>query len=397
MQVVLLIYLCIVMLYVPTCCISNESYSIDLDDDGFPRHIPEYIIRKDVYTRQRVSSGRLKLISLAEPLSVLQLRRALQCIPKRRYIKNERGLYEMMSLITQSQQVVERVCAWLEPFHHPEIECDSRTDERIAIPWTQCQLLADEYKRGKYSSDLRDKLTSPYQARLVRVFNQSLFLDFPWGVERFPRIRSHENHWKLFLRVLKQLKPDSIGDSVFIIGEEFPMTLSTQYIPFPIFSNCASIDNHDLSLPWKKDYEAQLDGKRPAAIVHFRNKLDKAAFFGNPNNPLRMFVFDAASLRPDLIDAGMMMRGGGKLWSWNPLSNEKLPRHASDAERSNQGTLSGDNHSHRANLGMSSNYDDFIVKRIRKYSNKYKYLIVLDGLHATADRLAEFLKQGLFS
>lgn len=369
-----------------------------VDDDGYPLSIPVYPIRQDIYTKKPVSASmvQMKTLQSNESLqSVLEFRQTLQCISKKQYIRNERGIYEFMAFVPHTNETVERIAAWLEGSYIRDHECASAGE----IQWLQCQELADEYKKGRFSKTLTDKLTSPQQARLIRVVNQTLFIDFPWGMDRFPSIQKHVNPYQLINRVLKKLKPHSIGDSVFIIGEETSITPSLRYIPFPIFSNAAAVDNSDLTLPWQKEYSLSLRKRPPTApkVIPFEDKIDKAAFYGNPNNPLRMLVYDAATLRPDLFSVGLVLAGGGRLWQWNILADDKqfskeaLKKHYSYFKK---------NHSMSQNLplfssiGQRSSYTKYLINEGIKYADKYKYLVVMDGPFATADRLADFLKQG---
>lgn len=100
------------------------------------------------------------------------------------------------------------------------------------------------------------------------------------------------------------------------------------------------------------------------------NRLNKAAFYGRLTD-IRVFAMDAATLRPDLIDAGWPT--GGVLRSWNPLSTEK-----SWISGSNPNPLE-----YQDNITTPGYLSSLLTHKLSKsmeyLSKKYKYIIVVNG------------------
>jgi len=115
----------------------------------FPKSVPEYEVRKDLYTNDTVSRGRLHLVNYdatkapteindeqrSKMVNFATFQRHLQCASPEPELDGIRGSWSLIQMAPPTKHTVERVCAWAESACHP---------------WVQCKEKADEMKNGKF-------------------------------------------------------------------------------------------------------------------------------------------------------------------------------------------------------------------------------------------------------
>ena len=170
-------------------------------------------------------------------------------------------------------------------------------------------------------------------AVLLRVINNEVYYDWPWGMERFHKNEGHysellTDHYALLEMVLRTVS--DIGDSVFFFGGE--RAFMRWNVPFPTFSFAPSAGYADYPFPWRESYALEVEYEAKSeqhgnysdeflkeGQTPWDQRQSKAAFFASFQYT-RQLVFDSAALRPDLFDVSFspvnLMR------PWNPLSDE---------------------------------------------------------------------------
>jgi len=311
----------------------------------FPDSIPVFSVRRDVYTGETVSRGRLKMPDdmlqminesryifppSFKKLSMHEVDRSWQCASCEPDLDGNRGTLSMIKMLPTTKERLEIVCAWAET------QCTS---------WSVCKELAMEMKNGSY-----DKYISHFGAGLgpfrsfimMRVINGSLHYDWPWGVERMKRrsgklnLRYRGDHYLLLAMVLSSVH---VRDCVFFFGGERPSLRWN--IPFPIFSFAPQQSYGDFPFPFSEMYKGE--HAMHVSAMNARNFTDsfysstpwinrkaKAAFFSSldessgavtypERGSTRHLVYDQAALRPDLFEVSF---SSDYVASWDPSSNE---------------------------------------------------------------------------
>lgn len=393
----------------------------------YPKSIPVYPHRRDRFTQEPVSRGRIYqlggLAALTEEakVSLSELKRVLQCAGDEPDIVGDRGTLHILKIAPPSRETVRLVSVWAET------GCDT---------WQQChELLAKFDKKeegyGEGSRQSRDsgKMTSPFQVRLLRVSNGSLAYDWPFdNKKRFAGLRDFVPT-NLFLLHAVLGKVRDLGDSVFFFGQE--VAFLPFHVPFFAFSNSPSMRHADMPWPWRAHQAAEVslyreyvkDARRAestsspknlTAMLHelanhgdvynspdvsaWRQRKNKAAFYGAMSS-LRHVFFDVAIANPSLFDVGWTGAVNSK--PWNPLSDEAefpyddLRRHyEKDRDFSTPGYLKTLLKSHQF-----EGHDVHLFSSSRsagpppETSTLHKYLVVLVGGSgfASADRLASMM------
>jgi hypothetical protein len=234
---------------------------------------------------------------------------------------NSRGSVKMLQMVPLTRSRAEIICAWAES------SCS---------PWTDCQHLVETNKKGGYNQEL--KVPGFYgfrDFRLLRVTNNTLYNDWPWGMERFedslPDLRVKlVDHYMLLQMVLNVVS--DMKDSLFFFGYE--RSILPWNVPFPGFSFAPQLGYSDFPFPFVEMYKTEYEYENHASQTNNysdanyvgRNHLDwnkrlaKAAFFASLDSPQpRQLIYDQAVLRPDLFDASFSSNGDSP---WNPSSNE---------------------------------------------------------------------------
>ena len=208
------------------------------DDYGYPLHIPSFRLRKDAYSGEQVSRGRISLLvgllmhsppksydAFKRKVTFEEFNKLLQCAPVHPILHNK-----LSSLHQITKQSIQLVAAFIES------ECR---------PWSVCRNdIVPKYLQGKYPPTLGNRNTQRDNywqgARMYRVMNGTLFLDWPWGRERFSW--ASNPHLTPFFYVLSLIS--NIKNSVFLMAEEtsaLPWDIS-----FPSFGCSPRIDSGDM-------------------------------------------------------------------------------------------------------------------------------------------------------
>lgn len=437
----LVLVVLILAMWVPVRCITTEmrkeeqqgaawSSSTDavlaVHTAIYPKSVPVYPHRRDRFTQELVSRGRiyelggLAPLALDKRVSLAELRRVLQCSGDEPDLVGDRGTLHMIRMVPPTRETTRLVAVWAET------GCED---------WQACHVLLQKFDKreegyGAGPRQSRDggKMTSPFQVRLLRVTNGSLFFDWPFdNRQRFGPVKdfiSPHRHLLLHL-ALSKVHPADLGDSLFLFGEE--VAYLPFHVPFFAFSASPSMRSADLPWPWRAHqvsevalYKEYVDNPRrdgthaalPQLLAQLNNhseaynSLDeaawqrrkpKAAFYGAMSS-LRHVFFDVAAANPALFDVGWT--GGINSKPWNPLSDEpEIPfddmRKHFDRDRnfSTPGFLKALLASH-----LFEGHDVHLYPTLRtggppEHTNMYKYLVVLVGGSgfASADRLAAMM------
>lgn len=363
----------------------------------YPNAVPVVPIRKDIHTGEPVSRGRLELLggfaTLPEDKRVTleEFRKALQCAPTEPGLDGNRGSIGLMRLLPPTKSTIELMAVWAETYCSTWLKCN----EELAK--------FRNHEEGRGNGTLGGRCTSPFQLRLLRIINNEVYYDWPWGNRERMKPPSI-TRVALIQFVLGKLH--GLGDSVFLQGEE------TAYlpfnIPFPGFSYSPSFKDADLPWPWI-EYQhkegalyreafgtperranlsigaAVYDEYHSKSYEEWALRESKAAFYGTMS-PERYLFFDSALKRTDLIAAGWT--GGSRLKAgWNPQSKEP-PLDEAKIE-----TLLASN-PNSTTTGMIQTVLRNHIKHSENFmSHRFKYLVVLLGGigTASADRLPMLL------
>lgn len=344
--------------------------------DYFPRFIPHYPIRKDIYSHQPVSVGRFadvgglpkKLSDFNESNSLIlsRFKEIMQCSPDEPDLDGKRGSLSLIKMISASSEIVELMCSWAET------RCGD---------WKSCQDLRVKFKNGEYPQEIGNLLNSPFNVRLYRVMSNKVYFDWPWGMDR---MATPKNGNLLPVEYLTKLI-NNFDDAVFFMGEEIPYMPWKH--PFPAFSSSPALNTADIPWPWPASFQSELHkyyNGHSLKLMEWSERIPKAAFAGYLSE-VRQVFFDVALRNPDLIDAHW--RGTSDVPPWHPASTEDpMPE-----DREN--TF----YHHIPDKSINTGYiEPLLSLRVDDAVNvigQYKYLVVLTGAggFATADRLAEYL------
>ena len=279
-----------------------------------------------------------------------ELQETLQCAADEPDINGEVGIIDYMKLVPVTRETVEAVCAWIDS------GCNISDSRNVPggnsyTPWSMCYKeaarlrsfsrenpdYAEDHMPGVYFNDVRrTHLFEPdYNIHLMRVMGGELAVDWPWAMERFKVRNRHPNHsiLRFMAEVLRLVTAESMGDSVFLIGQE--QSFLPYHIPFPAISNSPSLDHADIPWPWIESWNTEvalnqklkhdrstspttnkenINSNAAYSAAFCKNKdlpweerIPKAAFFGNMVKPRRMFYI-AAAQHPDLIEAAWLCK-----------------------------------------------------------------------------------------
>jgi len=359
----------------------------------YPKDIPEYNIRKDVYTNENVTRNRLSLIGglikggdKHEKITLKEFQKVLQCPEYEPELIGKRGSLHLYNLINITKSTVENLCAYLQT------ECS---------PWKSCRDEIPTLKSQPYSKS--NFLGSPFQAKLYRIINNELYYDWPWGsyYEEIPPASMTSQIIAVLLRV------SDLKDSVFIMGEE--ISFLPFNVPFPAFTNSPKLSSSEIPFPFYQEvvHEKKLisngeihkkkqtddeekeqtddEEKEQTDDEKWNLRLSKAVFYGTLTS-IRQIFFDIAAKRPDLIDAKWI--GGDYAKPWNPNSMD-LRLESNDSRYYDESLKKEE-----AEVGSLKNLLKSRIPFGETYNVlNYKFVVVLTGAdgYATADRLAAFL------
>ena len=104
----------------------------------FPEKIPYYEVRRDSFSGELVSRGRLKLINYStsngwlpsdtaeqreKMVKFKKFERHLQCSSPEPDMDGSRGGWSMVKMAPSTKESLELICAWAESKCHPWVEC----------------------------------------------------------------------------------------------------------------------------------------------------------------------------------------------------------------------------------------------------------------------------------
>lgn len=154
-----------------------DSTVHDFDAYDYPKRIQTFHVRRDHYTNEIVSRGRLERIGGLEhksaPISLSLFRKELQCATHEPTLNGRRGIINLLELVKPTNEMLELMCAWVEN------RCQ---------PWTVCREVVKRFKHnpptdlGMMNSDLRIEVA---HVNLVRIMNGTVYVDWPWGSRRY--------------------------------------------------------------------------------------------------------------------------------------------------------------------------------------------------------------------
>jgi len=383
--------------------IDVKSFDVDIDSDtnssnisskndissyyheeynNYPKHIPIYLIRRDEYTNQIVSRNRLSLLgglinvddgvsSSTTKVSLAEFKKILQCPKFEPELLGKRGSLSLYKLLPITRRMIINVCAFLQT------GCN---------PWYKC-LTGVRKKNGKRLYYEGEMVGSPYRAKLYRIINNQLFFDWPWGQYQHSDIPI--SMIKPIIAIL--LRVSDIGNSTFLMGEE--VSFLPYNIPFPAFTNAPKLLSSEMPWPWIEALShAENEIKSNYVGINetndWNNRIPKAVFYGTLTG-IRQIFFDAATKRPDLIEARWTT--GEDVSPWNPESTE-LPFEFND-KRYNNDILEED----PSSAGTLKNLLKLQISEPKVYdADKFKYAVVLSGLDGTSasGRLSKLLGSG---
>jgi len=165
------------------------------------------------------------------------------------------------------------------------------------------------------------------------------------------------------------------------------------HLPFPTFSFAPTLTSSDLPFPWPESFRAEAQLHMQASVASnfsdafyhrhhtpWSQRDPRAALFASFDSP-RQVVFDAAALRPDLLDVSF---SSADMYPWNPLSDEApiIGKWGQNLSAEFRSAL-------RNHPGFLQPILRFSDKR-RYEPHNYKYVIVPSGFRdqSTSDRLA---------
>jgi hypothetical protein len=282
--------------------------------------------------------------------------------------------------------MLEIICSWAES------GCGS---------WVECQHKALENKEGLYRKEMKTPgFTGFRDFRLLRVINNTLHHDWPWGMERFKdslsdiraKLGDHYMLLQMVLTVVSDMK-----DCLFFFGHE--RSILPWSIPFPAFSFAPQLGYGDFPFPFVEMYKNAFEYERRAAeaknysdafymgtnYLEWNDRFPKAAFFASLDSPQpRQLVYDQAVMRPDLFDASFSTVS---IRPWNPQSTE-TGLESSDFDKIQKSIKVQE----RQHPGYAQHIKDLWLGR-RYTPGHYKYVIVPagSGVLSLSGRLASLL------
>ena len=176
------------------CVWTQEQVDLGSEDfdDYYPQSIKKFSVRKDTYSKEPVTRGRIELVgglgdkftfrttekrelsdqgALAQKpykrVHVDELKRLLQCSPREPTIDGSRGSMGLLQIVIPKKETVEHICASIESGCSPLYKCREQ---------------ADKFRRGGFPTGHGYDGNS--NRNLLRVMNDDVYFDWPWGRER---------------------------------------------------------------------------------------------------------------------------------------------------------------------------------------------------------------------
>jgi hypothetical protein len=378
----------------------------------YPSSIKTTKVRKDPHTGKPVERGRLEHLggissyTLKEGhnkwthrnrFSYQQFRRSLQCSPIEPNLDSPNGIMSLMRLLPVSKHMVELACAYAE---------QSCLDVHERLQLQDCASTAEKLKRNHNQRDTESLRKGPSDfIRLMRVYNSTLYYDWPWKLPDEFRKRIFQPNWlelRLFVGVLELIH--DMPDSVFL-SIAFDYYFSPPFFPFPVLSHGPSIASSDMPWPWvlvfndeiifhqkhvvksskptsdvsdfnpESDKVQAMDDFSPFNNTAWNKRVSKAAFYGalwfSKESVSRQVVLDLSLQYPDYIVA-----------NWSKSIGPSDYYHYESSDR--------DARTGRLSSLVESEMESSKRVPLNIYMSSYKYLPVLAG-NSISERLNYFL------
>ena len=156
---------------------SSNDIGMEFDSYDYPKRIPVYHVRRDHYSNEVVSRGRLERIGGLDhkksPISLSSFKTELQCSVHEPTLNGRRGIISILEMVRPTRNILELMCIWAET------RCQ---------PWNKCRELLTQFKinapkdLGWMDGDLVLLLA---HVNLVRIMNNQVYVDWPWGAKRY--------------------------------------------------------------------------------------------------------------------------------------------------------------------------------------------------------------------
>ena len=365
----------------------------------YPEEVPLYPVRSDPHNASSpVSRGKFihhwnnalptyefhrpeSLTPKEKKLSVKELQDLLQCSPDEPGL-NQHGTFSMLRMIQPTRETIEILCAFEE--------------NRGCGTWNECRSFAEGHKNGSRNFPSADNFPEQFTGYyLVRVANGSLFIDWPWGRNRFYDPTSPKHSKALHVQLLQMVldMTHDIPDSVFFFGSE-SIGLHQWNHPFPNVAFSPTRTNNMIPFPWHNEvWNAyrfymkllkELNANRMTGTTTeteitdtmIDNSLDnlpwserksKAALYATFFD-IRQIMFDEMRVYPDLFDMSLD-RGDENINPWNPISQEGIQEFKSMSKEKAIGSFASDP------LGFASPLLAFDQQKSYNPGH-YKYVVV---------------------
>ena len=386
------------------------------NQNQYPSTIKSIRVRKDLQTGKPVERGRLEVIGGISPftlkegkkwsnrnrVSYQQFRNILQCAPMEPNL-NSNGIMSLMRLLPVSKHMVELACAYAE---QPCLDVHKR------LQLQDCASTIDKLKRTNQHRDTESLQKGPSDfIRLMRVYNGTLYYDWPWNLPDEFRKRIFQPNWlelRLFVGVMELIK--DMPDSVFL-SIAFDYYFSPPFFPFPVFSHGPSIASSDISWPWVlvfndeviyhqkhvakskstdiSDFNPESDKTfamgdfSPFNDTSWKKRVSKAAFYGalwfSRESISRQVVLDLSLKYPEYIVA-----------NWSKSIGPSDYYHYYSSSSSSSSSYRGSPLPGKLSSLTESEMDSSERIPLNVYMSSYKYLPVLAG-NSISERLNYFL------
>ena len=275
-----------------------------------------------MHTNKPVVSGLMN--TLPKKSTLVDFKRHLQCSTNEPNLNFNNGMISRLRLVPPASRDFMSMCGFVE--------------SKGRDPWYQNNENINKYRNGEYvKGQATFNALAPWSvAELLRVINGTLYYDWPWGIERLNHSCPTNPVAPLINATLSRIS--DMRDSVFFTGGADP-ALKGMDIQIPYISHCTHENYADMIAPWVNMWSKSLADYRKAreqssnfseaayleqevGYKSWQDKIPKAALFSSCQQQ-RIFMFDVARQRPDLIDSINYYELGRKcLEPWHPLSTE---------------------------------------------------------------------------
>lgn len=209
---------------------------------NYPTVIATFPVRLNPYNlSESVSRGRFDIIggfpynkdSLKLKVSTKQFKEALQCSESEPALDEFYGTLSLLELYPPTREVVELFCLWAET------RCYDAHGN-----WSGCKKLLEEYRKGNYPKEFGMLKHNMFESfRLLRIMNGTLYYDWPWGIDRVPKLERFGMIYDPLLFALNAIS--DVKDSIFGFGGEhiampwklpFPLIAEVSYTLMPVLA-----------------------------------------------------------------------------------------------------------------------------------------------------------------